>query len=263
MSITRNVSLTLFEHEIREYSWTDRDLVELAKLSQMAGVEVLRATVVGGQRVLQATQHIGVFCFRQTAVQVLPKMYRSRTMETRPMQEREATQNLFFLLHYAMQLPMREYGPASLTDQHQDWFEGLISIFATHLLEEWQRGPYRHYQEVKDTLPLLKGKLDVVSQLRHPEVRHRFTVTYDEYAADVPLNRVFRFVVERLCRITRNAQNKRRLARLQQWMEEITLLPQMTVSDTKTIIMTRLNQRFASLLELARLFWIMALSNWQ
>jgi 5-methylcytosine-specific restriction enzyme subunit McrC len=254
MNITHNISLTLFEHEAKEYRWTDLDLVELAKLSQMAGVEVLRATVIGGQRVLQATQHIGVFCFRQTIVQVLPKIYRSSTIEMRPTQEREATQNLLFLLSYAMELPVREYGLAPLTDQQQDWFEGLISIFAMHLLEEWQRGPYRHYQEIKDTLPLLKGKLDVASQLRHPEARHRFTVTYDEYTADVPLNRVFRFVVERLWHITRNANNKRHLARLRQWMEEITLQPQMAVSDTKTIVLTRLNQRFASLLELARLF---------
>jgi 5-methylcytosine-specific restriction enzyme subunit McrC len=141
-----------------------------------------------------------------------------------------------------------------LSDQHHDWFEGLISIFTAHLLEKWQRGPYRHYQEVKDTLPFLKGKLDVASQLRHPESKHRFPVTYDEYTADVPLNRVFRFVVERLWLITRDANNKLRLTRLRQWMEEITLLPQMTVSDTNTIVMTRLNQRFASLLELARLF---------
>jgi 5-methylcytosine-specific restriction enzyme subunit McrC len=131
---------------------------------------------------------------------------------------------------------------------------GLIALFAGHLLEEWQRGPYRHYQEVKDTLPLLKGKLDVVSQLRHPEAQHRFTISYDEYTADVPLNRVFRFVVKRLWRLTRDERNKRCLARLRQWMEEITLLPQVSVSDANTIVMTRLNQRFASLRELARLF---------
>jgi hypothetical protein len=79
--------LTLFEHEAKEYNWTDLDLVELAKLSRMAGVEVLHATVIGGQRVLQATQHVGVFCFRRTTVQVLPKIYKLHTMELRPDQE--------------------------------------------------------------------------------------------------------------------------------------------------------------------------------
>jgi len=254
MSTTQQGALTLFEHETREYRWTDRDLAELSTLSHLAGEEVLRAGVASGRRVLQATAHIGVFCFGQTTVHVLPKMYQSQATEPRSAHEREAARNLLFLLRYALHLPVREYGLASLSAYDHDWFEGLIALFAGHLLEEWQRGPYRHYQEVKDTLPLLKGKLDVVSQLRHLEAQHRFTVSYDEYTADVPLNRVFRFVVERLWRLTRDERNKRRLARLRQWMEEITLLPQVSVSDAHTIVMTRLNQRFASLLELARLF---------
>jgi len=252
MNAAGKTSLTLFEHEAAEYNWTDQELEHLEKLSRLAGAEVLRATTSNRKRALKATQHIGVFCFGQTTVQVLPKMYRS--YETEAEREREAVQNVLFLLHYALQLSVREHGVALLTEQPHDWFEGLISIFTRHLLEEWQHGPFRHYQEMRDTLPLLKGKLDVPAQLRHPESRHRFTVIYDEYTADVPLNRVFRFVVERLWHITRNEQNKLQLARLRQWMEEITLLPRMTVAQSQAIVLTRLNQRFASLLELARLF---------
>lgn len=254
LNSSQKAPLTLFEYEAREYEWTDRDLVALAHLQRVTGVEVLRATVTGGKRVLQATQHIGVFRFGQTIVQVLPKIYQLHTAELRPDQEQEATRNLLFLLHYALQLPIREYMLAPLSRQNHDWFEGLIALFTAHLLEEWQCGPYRHYQEVENELPLLKGKLNINNHLRHPESRHRFPVTYDEFTADVPLNCVFRFVVERLWSITHDANNRLRLGRLRQWMEEITLLPAMDVSDTSTIVITRLNQRFAALLELARLF---------
>jgi 5-methylcytosine-specific restriction enzyme subunit McrC len=162
--------------------------------------------------------------------------------------------NLLYLLQYALHVPIREYSLAPLSQHHQDWFEGLISLFATHLLEEWQRGPYRQYQEMKDDLPFLKGKLDINQQLRHPERKHRFSITYDEFTVDIPLNRVFRFVVERLLHITQDAENKLRLDRLRQWMEEVTLLPKITLGDAHLIVMTRLNQRFAPLLELACLF---------
>ena len=71
MSTTQQGALTLFEHETREYRWTDRDLAELSTLSHLAGEEVLRAGVASGRRVLQATSHIGVFCFGQTTVHVV------------------------------------------------------------------------------------------------------------------------------------------------------------------------------------------------
>ena len=52
-------------------------------------------------------------------------------------------------------------------------------------------------------LPVLKGKWRINNQLRHPERKHTFSISYDEFADDIPLNCVFRYVVERLWRKTR------------------------------------------------------------
>lgn len=253
MSIVTQPLLTLFEHDVKAYDWTDADLQALARFSQKTGRDVLRATIRDGKRALQATHYIGVFRFGQVTVQVLPKIYRSHR-GTEQEQAREAMQNVLYLLHYTLHLPLHESSLAPLAHQQQDWFEGLIALFSTHLLEAWQHGPYRFYQERQDDLPVLKGKLHIAYHLRHPERKHRFAVTYDEFSVDVPLNRVFRFVVERLWHMTTNAHNRVRLERLRQWMEEVSLLPTMTAEDTRSIIVTRLNQHFAPLLELARLF---------
>ncbi len=54
-------TLTFFEHETKECSWTDRDLKALARLQSAGGVEVLRATIFNGKRAFKAAQHVGVF----------------------------------------------------------------------------------------------------------------------------------------------------------------------------------------------------------
>jgi 5-methylcytosine-specific restriction enzyme subunit McrC len=247
-------TLTLFEHESRPFAWTDRDLMMFERLRRTLGVDVIRPTFRNSERAIQAAQHVGVVRLGHRTVQILPKMY--RTSDAVPEQQRaqEATRNLLHLLAYAGQLPIREHEIAPLVRRDSDWFEILTRLFASHLMEEWQRGASRSYQTVEAELPVLKGTWRIAEQLRRPERKHIFSVAYDEFTADNPLNRIFRFVVERLWRLTRDANNRRLLGDLRQWMDEVTLLPSVTAADADSTLLTRLNQRYAPLLNLARLF---------
>jgi 5-methylcytosine-specific restriction enzyme subunit McrC len=100
----------------------------------------------------------------------------------------------------------------------------------------------------------LKGKWRIAEQIRHPGRDHLLAVAYDEFTADIPLNRVFRFVVERLWSITRDSDNRQTLGELRQWLDEVTLLPSLTASDASPSLLTRLNRHLEPLLNLARLF---------
>jgi 5-methylcytosine-specific restriction enzyme subunit McrC len=246
--------LTLFEHESRIFNWTDKDYAALERLRKEIGVEILRPGLRNGQRVLQAAQHVGVVRLNGRTVQVLPKIYRSSKDANEAERTREATRNLLYLLAYAGQLPVREHALAPLLRHGNDWFEILTRLFATHLLEEWQRGAHRTYQIVEDDSPVLKGKWRIADQLRRPMRQHLFSVAYDEFTADNPLNRIFRFVAERLWRLTRDSGNRQLLGELRQWMEEVSLLPGVTAAEASSLMLTRLNQRYAPLLNLARLF---------
>src|SRR5262249_35859454 len=146
------------------------------------------------------------------------------TTDTRQ-RAREATRNLLHLLRIAGDVPVREQGLASLLRRDMDWFEILTRLFATHLREEWQRGASRGYLLVEDDLPTLKGKWRITELIRRPARDHQFAVAYDEFTTDIPLNRVFRFVVERLWGITRDSENRQMLGELRQWLDEVTLLP--------------------------------------
>ncbi len=242
---------TIFEYDFTTgFDWTERDLALIERLRRVLGVEVLRAITRRGQRELQATQYVGVFRLGRRTVQVLPKMFRSEDED----KATKATRNLLYLLEYTGQLVVPETDVTQLMQNNLDWFEILTRLFASNLREEWQRGAYRSYQTVEDVLPVLKGKWQLLKQLRRPERQHLFAVAYDEFSADNSLNRIFRYVVERLWQLSRDATNRQILGELRHWMEEVTLLPSATANDANHIPITRLNQRYEPLLNLAKLF---------
>jgi len=246
---------TLFEHEpTTDFGWTDRDLVVLERLNRTAGTELLRPVVYGGKKELRAAQHVGVFRLGNRTIQVLPKIYQADGMTDRQQQARQATRNLLHMLQIAGDVPIREQGLASLLWRDMDWFEILTRMFAVHLQEEWRRGASRGYVLVEDDLPALKGKWRIADQIRRPGRDHLLAVAYDEFTADIPLNRVFRFVVERLWGATRDGNNRQLLGELRQWLDEVTLLPALNAGDASLTLLTRLNRRLEPLLNLARLF---------
>lgn len=246
-------TITLFEYECT-FGGTDKDFAALERLNRTAGVKMLRPVIRRGKRAIRATQHVGVFRLGNRTIQVLPKIYQSNENKDERQRARAATRNLLQLLQIAGDVKIREQEFASLLSLDMDWFEILTHLFAKHLREEWQRGASRSYVLVEDDLPALKGKWRIAEQLRHPGRDHLLAVAYDEFTADIPLNRVFRFVVERLWSITRDSKNRQMLGELRQWLDEVTLLPSMHVGDAGPTLLNRLNRRWEPLLNLARMF---------
>jgi 5-methylcytosine-specific restriction enzyme subunit McrC len=248
--------VTLFEYEsTANFNWTDKDALKITRLNKNLGTDVLKPVFRAGKRELQATQYVGTLRFGKQSVQILPKIYRmDGHQQNRETVAREATENLLYLLSYAGKFPIRENEISSLARQTSDWFEILTRLFAEHLIVEWERGASRNYQTVEDELPVLKGKWQFNEQLRRPAIRHKFTVSFDEFTADNKLNRVFRFVVERLWNLTQDAKNRQLLGDLRMLMDEVNLLPHITVADASASLLSRMNSRFLPLLNLARLF---------
>ncbi|WP_204140905.1 McrC family protein [Halomicronema sp. CCY15110] len=229
---------------------TDRDVRLLNRLSQTAGQELLKPIIRQGQVCFQARQFVGIVRLGNRTLQILPKIYQS---EERDVSIAEASRNLLWMLDYAGHLSIKENDLAAM-QQAQDWFEILIYFFATHLKRQWLRGAPRNYQAVDAVLPVLKGKWRIPAQMRRPEQKHRFAVTYDEFTTDNPLNRIFRYVVELLWKLTRDGNNRQLLSDLRYWMDEVTLLPAIALQDAQTVKLTRLNQQYEPLLNLAMLF---------
>lgn len=242
--------VTFFEHETCRFDWTDHDLRSLETVNRTAGTPILRATMMGRERALQAAQHVGVVRLGRRTVQILPKIYRHEAER-----EEEATRNLLHLLAIAGNVKVSEQQIAPLLRRRADWFEILTRLFATNLRDAWQRSVVRGYVTCEDDAsPVLRGRWRISEQLRRPERRHQFAVAYDEFTADNPLNRVLRFVVERLWGLTRDGENRSLLSTLRVWMDEVTLLPAVRASDADPAALARLHPSYVPLLTLAHLF---------
>lgn len=244
------ITLSCFEHDFVEYPWQDRHLASLARLNAIYGRDVLKISIRNGKIAVKATQHVGVFRVDDIEVQVFPKMYRAGDGNPRE----TATRDFFYLLEYAG-LPVVEFhGLGGLLGEKLDWLEIFTRMFAEELRRHWNRGAYRTYQPVEEVSPVLKGKWRLSEQFRHPARKHLFYIEHDEFTADNQLNRVFRYVVEKLWTRTTDARNRRLLSELRQDMGEVSLLPSVTLMMANSVFITRLNQQYEGLLELARLF---------
>lgn len=201
-----------------------------------------------GERVLRATQHVGVFRFGGRTVEVLPKLYAGGTAGD---PHAASTANLFAMLGYAAGVPVLEHGQAPLRTRESNWLELLTRLFATHLRDLWQYRVYRAYRALDDDLPALKGKWRLAEQLRRPAQLQSFAVHYDEFTVDNAQNRVLRLAVERLWGLTRSRENRALLGQLREWMAEVTLAPEAQVMEARRLPLTRLNQHYEPVLNLA------------
>lgn len=248
------MTLTLFEHTSKPFDWDNRHCAALERMREAFGSDVLRPIVQGRTKKLQAAQYVGVVRLGNRTIQILPKIYQPSEATDEKERAEESTRNLLHMLETAGHLPIREHAIAPLLRRGRDWFEILTRLFASHLLEEWQRGAFRTYHTLTDDLPVLKGKWLISQQLKKPVRQHTFSVEYDEFSSDNKLNRIFRFVVERLWRLTRESGNRQRLNELRELMGEVTLVRSVSVAEANPVHLTRLNQRFAPLLNLSRVF---------
>lgn len=255
---------TLYEHEFCPFDWTDRDLKMLARIN-CDGADILCPVVQQARRGLKATQFVGVVRFGEHTFEILPKMHRRHSAETHNTTEingrnqEAATRNLLYFLSYVQNLDIRaEDYSLPITSRCSDWLELLTRLFATRLREIWRRGASRRYQTRDEELPMLRGRLRIPDQLRRPDRPYRFAVTTDNLSHDNPLNRLMRFVVERLWLLTHDLENRSLLGDLRERMDGVTLLHAVSAADCERCELScgdpRFGREYLPLLNLARLF---------
>ena len=258
-------AVTLFEHQFIPYDRLDetalnaskqaaarreQTLSEIERLNAAAGREILRLERKG----LRAMSVVGVLRVGDLNLEILPKIdYPIDDLNGQP--ETAAAQNLLTMLAYAYDLPLIEKVLAGVGTHKSGWFDLLTRLFVTQLHREVLSGLPQGYLTTRDSLPTLRGRWDVQRQIqRSGQPRHTFEVVYDEYSVDIPLNQVFRCVLEQLDPLTGDAATRQMVSDLRKWFEPVTLLPQITSTLVEGITFNRLNERFRSAFNLARLF---------
>jgi 5-methylcytosine-specific restriction enzyme subunit McrC len=232
---------------------------QIAQLNGEEKVELIKI----GHRGLQATQYVGVLRLGETTIQVLPKIDYSVQSEpeatdgfySKEIQIETSTRNLLYLLSYAYDLPLHEHNLAQLFHRRSEWFELLTRFFAESLHSQIRHGLDHTYVTLEDILPVLRGRWLLYQQItRHPRQRLLFDVQFDEFLANTPLNRIFRYVSEQLLVRSTDPTNRRMLIDICQWLADVGRITKPERSHLEQVVFTRLNDRFRPSFNLARLF---------
>jgi 5-methylcytosine-specific restriction enzyme subunit McrC len=184
---------------------------------------------------LTADSRVGVVVGSDWEVRVVPRL---------------AIPKLMFLLAYVMN---REGWRDSIAEfqRDPDFFAAVASGFAFHAYRAVEPGPLRGYVTVDERAYALRGRLRVADQIsRSSGLPIPLEISYDDYALDVPENRILRGASDLLLRFPRVPANARkRLLRIRAILEDV----EPATGRVSVPTITRLNRRYEPALRLAAL----------
>lgn len=215
----------------------------LLGLSKVYGFDVFKCA---NRTALSAQQYVGTVQVGNLAVDILPKVegIDGTTM----------CRNLVGMLSVARDIDIGEGDVARVATQQLGILEILIRLFCDKLFAQIHRGMARRYESREENLPMLRGKLGVVEQVRlnasHPE---RFYCRYDEFCEDNALNQILKAALRLLLKATRDVANQRKVSELLLVFEDVSDVPIPQLAWSK-VSLDRLSKRFEPTFRLAELF---------
>ena len=148
---------------------------------------------------LYAANYVGVIKTRGgTVLEILPKVDFVDGDE-------ESTRKVFLgMLRSYRGLRDAQFNETGISElRHFNMLDVFVRLFLINLVLLTQRGLARQYRGVEDNLPWLRGRIQFPEHIRRNAAnRARFHVTFDEFTADRPVNRLIHSAIHKLRSIT-------------------------------------------------------------
>ena len=158
---------------------------------------------------------------------------------------------VLFVLSYAMGVTAWRQESFALAEA-KTLVDAIVPGFVHQLRTALRRGVMQGYRSTDDALLTIRGRIRVGDQLtRRFGIAPPIEVAFDEFTEDIPLNRILRAATNRLVRL-RNPEYRQVLRSLETAFAGVALVDFDSRCVPK-IAYTRLNERFRSVGELARL----------
>lgn len=186
-----------------------KELEEFAKTDN--GKDVLGFS--GNGKYLQAKSYVGTIQTKSGfTLEILPKISRD-TGETADNEIENSKQIFMTLLHLLHKLPnFKQIDTAKFEVQKLDIFEIFILMFLEEVGQIIKKGIKSDYSAQEENLFFLKGKLRFGEHLKRNIVhKERFYVEYDDYNQNRPENRLIKSTLDFLSKVSKNANNVRRI----------------------------------------------------
>ncbi len=210
---------------------------EVAGLRALAGPRLsITAADTPGEWVIRATAHVGTVVLGAVRVLIRPKV---------------SNANLFHLLEAGGDaLSVRP--EAFEYDRTGDLVPSFATFFARVAETALGRGVHRAYEEGEESLLALRGRIALAAQQRQLGLPLPVACRFDEYTADVPLNRIVKAATERLRRLRGVTSTTRTaLTSILGRLEDVSSLhgPELRTAT----VFNRLNMHYRSAERLARM----------
>jgi 5-methylcytosine-specific restriction enzyme subunit McrC len=211
---------------------------EASRLASVAGNRLLVAAATQQSFYeLRATQHVGSLVVGDLTVHVRPKV---------------RVENVLYLLGASPGL-IHWWRDRFAYDRHLDLVPALVAFFARVLERDLASGLIRSYRRQEERLRTLRGRIDFAAQLSRPAIVTPIACAYEDYTADVDLNRFLKAAVRRALMIPGVDHLTRRLLNRELLRFEEVADVGVRVDLLDRHVFTRLDERYQDGWRLARL----------
>lgn len=105
--------------------------------------------------------------------------------------------NLFGMLEYAYRLELKILKGLADSEAIAELYERLALVLAKRVLDRIRRGLYRSYIGESESLPYVRGRLDILSHVRTP-TRVLLPCHFEEHTADLEENQILLWTLTRI-----------------------------------------------------------------
>jgi 5-methylcytosine-specific restriction enzyme subunit McrC len=164
-----------------------------------------------------------------------------------------AIDRLLFLLAYSLD-PRQWHSTPFALDAHTSLVDAVTIALVHHVKVAVRRGLLHDYRFEADTLPVIRGRLDVQAfASRRFGLAPPVDVTFDEFTADHLLNRLLKAALHRLDRLPLKSSHARRLLHAVIPLFDNVQAVHIPSGQVPSVLYTRLSQHYRPAVELARL----------
>ncbi|HET6559455.1 MAG TPA: McrC family protein [Prolixibacteraceae bacterium] len=204
---------------------------------------------------IRVKNYVGVIETRRgTTIEILPKIYTGKE-EVDGSSVNESRTLLLSMLRTLRDSPFKSIDKAHLNAHRMPLLEIFITMFVKEVESIVNRGIKHFYAHTEENRKFLKGRLLFGQQIRQNVARaDRFFVSFDEFKANIPQNRVLKTALLFVGKKSKSTKNKSLIADILSLLEEVEVSKNIGSDLAKMEGHNRLFNYYDTAISWARLF---------
>lgn len=197
---------------------------------------------------LKAGKYVGFIQFEGKTIQIIPKIFKGQKPDI-------AFKHLLWWLSYCRKVEFPFTNLLSDLDTVEEFPEAIIRFFAQFTYQLVSEAPYHQYEEVTETTPFLRGRLNTQQYINTSLVRgnwHQMVCDYEPFVFNNRLNQIIKYVARSLSTVCK-LKTQHLLEKLIFVLDEVDDLPA-NAQDCDTLHFNRYFEQYEMCVAMCRFF---------